>query len=166
MIVCILITASRSGRFPRAQRAREDTGDRLTRVIHRRLDLHHRQERIDRIIAASGNDRTRAPEFRRREQPLVNAVVDVADRVVHGIGIPPRPLQRHARDDAEARETRNIRGIDRLQVRDRVAQVARPVRVTRGLEIVERLARGAVADRVDMDLPAGLVELDDSLLCI
>ena len=70
------------------------------------------------------------------------------------------------RDHAQAREAGNIRGVNRLQVRDRVTQVPRPIRVARGLEIVESFPRCAVAERVDVDLPAGLVELDESLPCV
>ena len=67
------------------------------------------------------------------------------------------------RDHAERAEARDVRGVDGLDVLDAVAAAAGGRRIGLGgvLEGVERRADAAIADRVDEDLPAALVEHRD-----
>ena len=60
-----------------------------------------------------------------------------------------------------SREPRDVVGVHDLQVGEVVAAVGRAVGGARRLDGVERLADGAVAERVEVHLEAGGVELGD-----
>ena len=62
------------------------------------------------------------------------------------------PQRLGVRDGAERAEARDVVGVHDLDVREVVAAVVGPLAVARGLDGVERLADGAVAEGVEMHL--------------
>ena len=68
------------------------------------------------------------------------------------------------RDGAQPPEPRDVVGVDHLDVREVVAAVVRAVGVARGLDGVERLAHGALRQRVEVHLEPERVQPRDGLL--
>src|SRR5689334_5553519 len=85
-------------------------------------------------------------------------------RQLDDVRIGEGPQRLKVGDDAETTETRNVFGAEQLEVSDVVARIAAAVAGAGELERVERVAYGAVADGVDVDLKACAVERGDQRL--
>ena len=91
--------------------------------------------------------------------PRRPSLAEERDRQLVHLRLVGGPQRLDVRDRAELREPRDVVGVHDLQVGEVVPAVARAVGGARRLEGVERLADGPVAERVEVDLEAGGVEL-------
>ena len=91
---------------------------------------------------------------REQRAECVGAVEPVAPEPLGEVAVRRRVAELDGARHAQLRETRQVGGIEALRMLDPLAEPERLPDVACRLERVERLAIGAVADRVDGDRPA------------
>ena len=125
-------------------------GPLVDRAPHAGPDARERVELLDRRVAAVAEHGARVEQRPER----VGAVGLAGPELIGDVAIRRRVRELHGAGDAELGEAGEILGGEQLRVLDPLPQPLRLPEVPRLLECVQRLAVGAVADRVHRDREA------------
>src|SRR5262249_21162395 len=117
-----------------------------------------RIHRGDRPVAAAGDHRARLRQAANRIEPARALRPQHRYCKLSYIRISKRPQRLKVGNHAEPAEARHILRIEQLKMSDLMARIAAAIFRLREFEGIERIADGAVADGVNVNLKAGAVK--------